>query len=127
MRELALSAQTQAIFDRIKSYTWTLNMYGMSRSRALWLVKARTEARMNKAGVTPPYNNVYRRYLLMRAGNVCHSEAFDAEESSSAKTLRCAQGDIKNCPVFHALRSIMRGSAQALPKPGGVRRVPVSG
>jgi hypothetical protein len=35
----------------------------MSQSRALWLVKARTESRMNKAGVTPPYNNVYRRYL----------------------------------------------------------------
>ena len=43
----------------------------------------------------------------MRAGNVCHSETFDAEESSSAKTLRavypeqeekmlrCAQHDSK--------------------------------
>jgi hypothetical protein len=31
--------------------------------------------------------------ILMRAGDVCHSEAFDAEESSSAKTLRYAQGD----------------------------------
>jgi hypothetical protein len=31
MRELALSAQTQAIFDRIKSYAWTLNVYGMSQ------------------------------------------------------------------------------------------------
>ena len=31
--------------------------------------QARTEARVNKAGVTPPYNNVYRRYLneLVRA------------------------------------------------------------
>jgi hypothetical protein len=106
MRELALSAQTQAIFDRIKSYAWTLNVYGLSPSRALWLVKARTESRVNKAGVTPPYSNFYRRYLLMRAGNACHSEAFDAEESSSAKTLRRAQGDIKNCPVFHALRNI---------------------
>jgi hypothetical protein len=35
----------------------------MSPSRALWLVKARTEARISKAGVMPPYNNVYRRYL----------------------------------------------------------------
>jgi hypothetical protein len=29
----------------------------------------------------------------MRAGNICHSEAFDAEESSTAKTLRCDQCD----------------------------------
>jgi hypothetical protein len=35
----------------------------MSQSRALWLVKARTQSRINKAGVTPPYNNVYRRYV----------------------------------------------------------------
>lgn len=69
MRNLTLSAQTQAIFDRIRTHGWTLNVYGMSQSRALWLVKARTEARINKAGVTPPYNNVYRRYLneLVRA------------------------------------------------------------
>jgi hypothetical protein len=33
MRELALSARTQAIFDRIKSYAWTLNVYGLSSSR----------------------------------------------------------------------------------------------
>jgi hypothetical protein len=63
MRELALSAQTQAIFDRIKSYAWTLNVYGMSSSRAEWLVKARTRARIHKAGIVPPYTNVYRRYV----------------------------------------------------------------
>ena len=63
MRELALSAQTQAIFDRIKSYAWTLNVYGLSSSRAEWLVKARTQARIHKAGVVPPYTNVYRRYV----------------------------------------------------------------
>ena len=63
MRELALSAQTQAIFDRIKSYAWTLNVYGLSSSRAEWLVKARTRARIHKAGVVPPYTNVYRRYV----------------------------------------------------------------
>ena len=63
MRELALSARTQAIFDRIKSYAWTLNVYGMSSSRAEWLVKARTRARIHKAGVVPPYTNVYRRYV----------------------------------------------------------------
>jgi hypothetical protein len=63
MRELALSARTQAIFDRIKSYAWTLNVYGLSSSRAEWLVKARTQARIHKAGVVPPYTNVYRRYV----------------------------------------------------------------
>jgi hypothetical protein len=63
MRELALSARTQAIFDRVKSYAWTLNVYGLSSSRAEWLVKARTQARIHKAGVVPPYTNVYRRYV----------------------------------------------------------------
>jgi hypothetical protein len=63
MRELALSARTQAIFDRIKSYAWTLNVNGLSSSRAEWLVKARTRTRIHKAGVVPPYTNVYRRYV----------------------------------------------------------------
>ena len=35
----------------------------MSSSRAEWLVKARTRARIHKAGVLPPYTNVYRRYV----------------------------------------------------------------
>jgi len=64
MRTLPLSAATQAILDRIKTYEWTLDVYGMSQSRAVRLVKARTEIRINKAGIGPPYNNVYRRYVL---------------------------------------------------------------
>ena len=64
MRTLLLSAATQAILDRIKTYEWTLDIYGMSQSRAVRLVKARTEIRINKAGIGPPYNNVYRRYVL---------------------------------------------------------------
>jgi len=64
MRALPLSAPTQAILDRITNYQWTLNVYGVSQSRALRLVKARTEIRINKAGITPPYNNIYRRYVL---------------------------------------------------------------
>jgi len=63
MRDLPLSAATQAILDRIQTCGWTLDVYGMSQSRAVRLVKARTEIRINKAGVTPPYSNVYRRYL----------------------------------------------------------------
>jgi hypothetical protein len=63
MRELKLSARTQAIFDRIKSYAWTLNVYGLSSSRTEWLVKARTRARIHKAGVVPPHTNVFRRYV----------------------------------------------------------------
>ena len=63
MRSLALSAETEAILDRIRSYTWTLNLYGMSQSRALWLVRARTQTRINQAGIVPPYTNVYRRYV----------------------------------------------------------------
>jgi len=63
MRDLTLSAETQAIFDRIRSYAWTLNVYGMSQSRALWLVRARNQTRINQAGIVPPYPNVYRRYV----------------------------------------------------------------
>jgi hypothetical protein len=63
MRSLTLSAETQAIFNRISSYAWALNVYGMSQSRALWLVKARTQTRINQAGIVPPYTNVYRRYV----------------------------------------------------------------
>ncbi len=64
MRTLLLSAATQAILDRVRTYEWTLDVYGMSQSRAVRLVKARTEIRINKAGIGPPYNNVYRRYVL---------------------------------------------------------------
>ncbi len=64
MRALLLSATSQAILDHIKTYPWTLNVYGMSQSRAVKLIKARTEGRINKAGIGPPYNNVYRRYVL---------------------------------------------------------------
>jgi len=64
MRTLLLSAATQAILDRVRTYEWTLDVYGVSQSRAVRLVKARTEIRINKAGIGPPYNNVYRRYVL---------------------------------------------------------------
>ena len=53
MRELALSARTQAIFDRIKSYAWTLNVYGMSSSRAEWLVKALAPDILRAIAATP--------------------------------------------------------------------------
>jgi hypothetical protein len=64
MRALPLSASTQAILDRIRTYEWTLCVYGMNHSRAVRLVKARTEVRINRAGIPPPFNNVYRRYVL---------------------------------------------------------------
>jgi hypothetical protein len=64
MRALTLSASTHAILFRIRTYAWTLNVYGMSQNRAVRLVKARTEIRINKAGILPPFNNVYRRYVL---------------------------------------------------------------
>jgi hypothetical protein len=64
MRALTLSASTQAILDRIRTYVWTLNVYGMSHSLAVRLVKARTEIRLNKAGITEPYSNFYRRCVL---------------------------------------------------------------
>ena len=64
MRALTLSSSTQAILDRIRTYVWTLNVYGMGHSLVVRLVKARTEIRLNKAGITAPYSNFYRRYVL---------------------------------------------------------------
>ena len=64
MRVIPLSAATQAILERIKTYAWTLNVYGMNQSHAVRLVKARTENSISRAGIVPPFNNVYRRYVL---------------------------------------------------------------
>jgi hypothetical protein len=72
MRELVLSVEIQTIFNRIRSYHWTLNVYGMSPSRALWLVKAQTQARINRTGVTLPYSNVYQRYVNELVGSFRH-------------------------------------------------------
>ncbi len=63
MKPLPLTAETQAVFARIRTYDWTLNVFGMSQSRAWRLVKARAERRINRVGVATPYINVYRRFV----------------------------------------------------------------
>jgi hypothetical protein len=54
MRLLSLTAETQAVFARIRTYGWTLSVHGKSHIRPWRLVKARTERRINRAGVTMP-------------------------------------------------------------------------
>jgi len=55
--------QTQAILTRIRTYGWTLSVFGMSPGTAWRLVKARVQRRIMHAGVAVLYVNVYRRYV----------------------------------------------------------------
>jgi hypothetical protein len=66
---LPLSPEIQAVFARIRTYSWTLNVFGQSQSKAWRLVKARTERRINRAGLAIQNINVYRTYVheLVRA------------------------------------------------------------
>jgi hypothetical protein len=63
VRPLLLTAETQAVLTRVRTYGWTLLVFGMSPGAAWRLVKARTGRRINRAGVTTMYINVYRRYV----------------------------------------------------------------
>jgi hypothetical protein len=63
VKPLPLTAETQAVLTRIRTYSWTLNVFGMSPGHAWRLVKARVERRISLAGVALPYINVYRRYV----------------------------------------------------------------
>jgi len=63
VRPLPLSAETQAILTRVRTYGWTLLVFGMSPGEAWRLVKARVERRVQDAGVAVLYVNVYRRYV----------------------------------------------------------------
>jgi hypothetical protein len=63
VRPLLLTAQTQAILIRIRTYGWTLCVFGMSPGEVLRLVKARVKRRIMDAGVAVLEVNVYRRYV----------------------------------------------------------------
>lgn len=63
MRPLPLTAETEAALTRIRTYGWTLSVFGMSQSRAWRLVEARVERRINFAGVMRQERNVYCRYV----------------------------------------------------------------
>jgi hypothetical protein len=63
MRPLPLTPETQAILTRIRTYGWTLSVFGMSAGTAWRFVKARVERRIMHAGVAIIEVNVYRRYV----------------------------------------------------------------
>ena len=69
MRPLPLTAETQAILTRIRTYGWTLAVYGSSQAAAWRLVKVRVRSRIMDAGVAVIEINMYRRYVheLVRA------------------------------------------------------------
>jgi hypothetical protein len=60
---LLLTAETQAILTRVRTYGWTLSVFGMSPGEAWRLIKARVERRIQHAGVAVQNVNVYRRYV----------------------------------------------------------------
>ncbi len=60
MRPLPLTPETQAVFARIRTYDWTLLVFGMSQSQTWRLVEARVENRINAAGVAIQQRNQYR-------------------------------------------------------------------
>ena len=62
MRPLPLTAETQAILTRIRTYGWTLAVYGSSQAAAWRLVKVRVRSRIMDAGVSVIEINMYRRY-----------------------------------------------------------------
>ena len=51
MRALLLTTETKVILTRIRTYGWTLFVFGMSPGEAWRLVKARVERRIQRAGV----------------------------------------------------------------------------
>lgn len=63
MRSLPLTPETLAIFARIRTHSWVLNVYGQSHSRAMRLVKARVEHRIKRSGLPVHEFNAYRRYV----------------------------------------------------------------
>ena len=69
MRPLPLTDEIQAILTRIRTYGWTLAVYGSSQSAAWRLVKVRVRSRIMDAGVSVIEINMYRRYAheLVRA------------------------------------------------------------
>jgi len=63
VKPLPLNTATQAIFARIRTHGWVLNVYGRSHSHAMRLVKARVERRIKRSGLAVHEFNAYRRYV----------------------------------------------------------------
>jgi hypothetical protein len=62
MRPLPLTAETQAILARIRTYGWPLSVFGMGQSSAWRLVKDRVRIPIMDAGVPVIDVNKYRLY-----------------------------------------------------------------
>jgi hypothetical protein len=63
MKPLPLTPETLAIFARIRTHDWVLNVHGQSHSRAMRLVKARVERRIKRSGFPVHEFNAYRRFV----------------------------------------------------------------
>ena len=63
MKPLPLTPETLAIFARICTHGWVLNVHGQSHSRAMRLVKARVERRIKRSDLPVHEFNAYRRYV----------------------------------------------------------------
>ena len=63
MKPLPLTVETQSFLTRIRTHGWVLNVYGQSHSRAMRLVKARVERRIQRSGLPVHEFNAYRRYV----------------------------------------------------------------
>jgi hypothetical protein len=61
MKPMPLTPETLAIFARIRTHDWVLNVHGQSHSRAMRLVKARVECRIKRSGLPVHEFNAYRR------------------------------------------------------------------
>jgi len=60
MRPLRWTAEANAVLNRIRTYPWTLSVYGMSQSRAWRLVEARVRRHIDDAGIVRHERNQYR-------------------------------------------------------------------
>jgi hypothetical protein len=63
MKPMPLIPETPAVFARIRTHDWVLNVHGQSHSRAMRLVKARVERRIKRSGLPVHEFNAYRRYV----------------------------------------------------------------
>ena len=63
MKPLPLTAETEAVFVRIRTHDWVLNVHGQSHSRAMRLVKARVERRIKRSGLPVHELNAYSRFV----------------------------------------------------------------
>jgi len=60
VKPLPLTPETQAVFARIRTYDWTLRVFGMTQGQAWRLVETSVKNRIDAAGVAVQERNQYR-------------------------------------------------------------------